>query len=272
MNNQTYEFHTYKNLELPIIFHQDTLKKNQLFYPHWHENIEILSVKDGKIAVNLDDSIATANKGDILVINSSVIHRISAISDIANYTCLIIDKSFCEQHGFYVDEKRICETIKDDILFDMIMNMRTVLKTKPLYYTEEVLTDIIKILICMFRNYIAEEELSGTSKNIEMVKRGIKYIRKHFKEQISIDDIASYAGYSKYHFCRCFKEITGSTVNTYINQVKIDYAYRQLSNTDTSISDIAFECGFNDISYFTKTFKKFALTLPSKVEKRKTKT
>ena len=272
MDSKIYEYHSYRNNNLPIIFHQDIVRADLPVTPHWHENIALLFVKEGVISVNLDDTEATAKQGEILVINSSVIHRISATTEFARYTCLIIDKHFCDEHGFYVDEKRICETIEDEALFKTASDIRSILKAKPEYYLTEVLIYVMNILITLFRNYISSDEITESNKNIEMIKKGIKYIKKHFKEQISIEEIADYAGYSKYYFCRRFKEITGSTVNTYINQVKIDYAYRQLSNTDITISDIAFECGFNDISYFTKIFKKYSLTLPSKVEKRKTKT
>ena len=60
--------------------------------------------------------------------------------------------------------------------------------------------------------------------------------------------------------------ITGYTVNSYINRAKIEQAYRELSSGEVSVGDIAEEYGFNDISYFTKVFKKYTNLLPSKVK------
>ena len=100
-----------------------------------------------------------------------------------------------------------------------------------------------------------------------MVKKGIKYISKHLKEALTVDEIADYAGYSKYYFCRCFKDITGYTVNSYINQAKIARTYKILCRGESTVGDVAAEYGFSDISYFTKVFKKYSGMTPSEYRK-----
>ena len=63
--------------------------------------------------------------------------------------------------------------------------------------------------------------------------------------------------------------MTGCTVNEYINRVRINYAYKKLREEDLSVGEVSDACGFSDISYFTKIFKKHTGILPSKVEKKK---
>ena len=265
---QIYENHSLVTKDFPVIFHNNKLRKRGVFcQPHWHENIEILFMTDGITGVMLDDSSVQAQKGNIVVVNSSVAHNFHSVTETSAYECLIVDKSFCEQFGFFVDEKFICNTIADNRLFELMQNIKHLKETMPEYFSAEILSDVVKILSILFREYVDNNYFEKSNKNLEMVKLGIKYIKKHLKENLSVDEIADYAGYSKYHFCRCFKEITGYTVNSYINQAKIAYAYTQLSQTDISVGDIALECGFNDISYFTKVFKKYAHILPSKVSK-----
>lgn len=263
---QIYENHSLVTREFPVIFHNNQLQKNRgFFHPHWHENIELLFMTDGITEVMLDNSSVQAKPGDIIVVNSSVTHNFRPITEFSSYECLIIDKNFCEQFGFFVDEKFICHHISDERLFSRIRNIRKLKDTEPKYFSAEILSDVLKILSILFREYIDNNYFEKVNKNLEMVKSGIKYIRKHIKENMTIDEIAAYAGYSKYHFCRCFKDITGHTVNSYINQAKIDQAYKQLSQGESNVGDIAAEYGFNDISYFTKVFKKYTHTLPSKV-------
>lgn len=263
---QLYENHSLVTRDFPIIFHSNHLQKHNEFHqPHWHENIELLFMTEGITEIMLDDSSVCAQKGSIVVVNSSVTHNFHPVTEFSEYECLIIDKNFCEQYGFFVDEKFICNTITDERLFVLIRNIRHLKEDKPKYYSAEILSDVLKILSILFREYIDNNYFEKSNHNLEMVKMGIKYIKKHIKEDLTIDEIAKYAGYSKYHFCRCFKDITGYTVNSYINQAKIAQAYKRLSRGDVNVGDIATEYGFNDISYFTKVFKKYTKVLPSKV-------
>ena len=66
------------------------------------------------------------------------------------------------------------------------------------------------------------------------------------------------------YFCRFFLEMTHRTPIDYLNYQRIEHACYQLVTTDASITDIAYSCGFNDLSYFIKTFKKYKGITPGK--------
>lgn len=263
----------YENLsltmkEFPIIFHTNRFQKVGCFFvSHWHENIELLFMTEGTTEIMLNENSIRVSEGEIVVINSSVTHTVQPMSDFLEYECLIVDKSFCEQFGFFVDEKYICSVLKDDRIFELMKNIKYLKQEMPEYCSAEILSDVLKIMSILFREYADDNYYEKNSKNLEMVKKGIKYINKHLKEALTVDEIADYAGYSKYYFCRCFKEITGYTVNSYINQAKIAQTYKILCRGESTVGDVATEYGFNDISYFTKVFKKYTCTLPSKVQK-----
>ena len=261
----------YENLslpmkEFPIIFHTNRIHRLRSFFgAHWHENIELLFMTKGITEIMLNENSVQASAGEIVVINSSITHAFRPVEEVSEYECLIIDKGFCEQFGFFVDEKYICSTLADNRIFDLMKDIKTLKQTKPEYFSAEILSDVLKILSILFREYVDDNYYEKVSKNLEMVKKGIKYINKHLKEALTVDEIADYAGYSKYHFCRCFKDITGYTVNSYINQAKIAQAYKLLGKGAATVGDVAAEYGFSDISYFTKVFKKYTAVLPSKV-------
>lgn len=217
--------------------------------------------------IRLDDAVHYADVGDVVVVNSSVMHDLSTAVDRVDYDCLIIDKDFCEQYGFFVDETHIEEVVKEKGLVELNEKIKWLLSEKPEYYEPEVIACLINIMTILFRGHINDSVDYDTNKNLTMVKAGIKYIGKHFKEQIGVEDVSGNVGYSKYYFSRCFKEVTGCTVNEYINKVRINYADKKFREEKMSVSDVATLCGFSDISYFTKIFKKYTGTLPSKVEK-----
>jgi len=269
MNYKTYENHHSPKPKMPARFHTE-LNGGSSFRGRWHEDIEILFVIKDTALVRLNNTVYTANPGDIVVINSSVMHSIIAKDKYVTYHCLIIDKDFCERYGFFIDENHINELISDPEIFALSENMRKEEDEKKDFYSSAQIADALKILTLLFRRHLASNnDFKTESKNLKMVKDAMKYMKNHFCEPLSLDEIAEKIGYSKYHFCRSFKEITGSTVVTYLNDLKINFAFSQLKNTDASISDIAAECGFSDISYFTKTFKKHLGILPSKVQRNK---
>lgn len=81
------------------------------------------------------------------------------------------------------------------------------------------------------------------------------FIVDNFKEEISIQDAASLINMSPFGFCKYFKKVTRRTFRETVINYRIEYAVNQLSKTDHSVTNIAFESGFNDLSNFYKTFK-----------------
>lgn len=268
MMNKIYERHTndkYANINLPIIFHYNKKQDRVFNYIHWHENIEILFFDKGIGEVLIEDHIYKVKENEIAVINSEELHATRTFMGETAYDCLIIDKKLCEQFGFFIDEQQICNIIRDDFLFEKVKEIKKELNSKNEFYIPAVMSAVLEILTVLYRNHRFTKTNYEKNKNIEMVKNGIRFIKKHFDEHPSVDDIAQYTGYSKYYFCRRFKEVTGYTVNSYINSVKIENAKELLTNNEMSVSEVSEICGFSDISYFTKIFKKYTGILPSKV-------
>lgn len=98
------------------------------------------------------------------------------------------------------------------------------------------------------------------------------YISTHLSDNLSIDFLASRAGYTEYYFSRKFKQETGMSIREYINQEKMHKAKILLSSTTMSILEIGTELGFNSRSYFSDTFQKMIGTSPGEYRKMHLKT
>jgi AraC-like DNA-binding protein len=92
-------------------------------------------------------------------------------------------------------------------------------------------------------------------KYVEKFMDVCSYIDEHCTENLTLDDIASYSGFSKYHFTRLFKQFTGSTFYKYLNQKRITRAERSLSDMTLSVTDVAMASGFTSMSAFIRMFK-----------------
>ena len=97
------------------------------------------------------------------------------------------------------------------------------------------------------------------------------YCLRHIAEDISVDDLAAYSGYSRSHFYRIFCSRTGKSPHAYLLELRARTAMRMLQNGNISVKEVSSACGFNDVSYFCKVFRRFCGTAPSNFLSRKMK-
>lgn len=91
----------------------------------------------------------------------------------------------------------------------------------------------------------------------------------NYARQVSIDEIASHVGMNRSAFCTFFKKQTGKTYVSFLNEYRLKVAHHLLSSTDSNISTVCWQCGFNDLAYFDKLFKKAFDTSPSEIKRSK---
>lgn len=95
----------------------------------------------------------------------------------------------------------------------------------------------------------------------------LKYIREHYREEISVDDLADKACMSSSHFYKTFKNTLGETPMEYLNGERLKQAKKLIRTSSSKLSEIAFSCGFNSSSYFNTQFKKHEGMTPSQFRK-----
>lgn len=99
--------------------------------------------------------------------------------------------------------------------------------------------------------------------HIERLKSVLKYIETHYMSSISIDEISAVSGFSASHFMRFFKSAMGTSFTSYLSSYRLSMAARLLLLTNNSILDIALSCGYENLSYFNRSFKKRYKKTPS---------
>ena len=115
-------------------------------------------------------------------------------------------------------------------------------------------------LLELFGNYIAYTQyqmiLGETSLQSRVEERGFSFIRNHFSEMITLEDVALAASTSKRNLSRVFQAKTGMTVVEVIHEMRIDKACRMLKRGNVTCTQVAFECGFGSVQQFNRVFKK----------------
>ena len=108
------------------------------------------------------------------------------------------------------------------------------------------------------------------AKHADTIKKVMEYVNANYMKRITLNDVSEHAAFSVSYLSRIFKEEKGIGLTAYINDVRIRNAKMLLRQNDVSLSQIAYLCGFDDQSYFSKVFKKLTGTTPGRYrEKRK---
>ncbi|MBO4592008.1 MAG: response regulator [Eubacterium sp.] len=112
-----------------------------------------------------------------------------------------------------------------------------------------------------------DKEVDGDRSNV-VIRETISYIEEHYKEDISLQDVASVFGYTDVYFCKIFKQNFGKSFIVYLNELRIEKAKEFLANPDINIKDISSESGYRDASYFARVFKRMTGMTPSQYRDR----
>ena len=111
------------------------------------------------------------------------------------------------------------------------------------------------------------KETIHSSHRIGQIKSVLEYIEQQYQSEITLNALAEVAGMNPKYFCRIFKEVTQQTPMDYVIFFRIEQAAKLLSTTDLSVIETGMECGFNDCSYFIRTFKRLKHMTPNQYRK-----
>jgi len=257
-------------------------RKGLIVNSHWHEQIELLLFRKGEVHVQCDKNSFIAKKETLAVVNCNDIHTYVSLSDEILYDCIIIDMSLLGS-GLLDDAqiKYIAPIFRNTILFknnihgDTKINkcMENIIKEyeqKDFGYELAIKSNVFELFTLLLRNHVNKVltplECDQRIRTLDRFKSVFEYIDKNFTQKISIEEISQIARLSPYYFCRLFKETTGKSFVDYTNSLRIEKAAELLKNSTLNITETALSCGFDDINYFSKLFRKYKGVSPSNVK------
>ncbi len=107
------------------------------------------------------------------------------------------------------------------------------------------------------------------TKHTDTIQKVMEYVSANYMKRITLNDISDHVSFSVSYLSRIFKEEKGISLSSYINEVRIRNAKSMLLSSDIPLSSLAYCCGFDDQSYFTKVFKKLTGTTPGKYREKR---
>ena len=241
--------------------------------PHWHSAYEMIVPIEGNYLVTVSGQTFELAPGDIFLIPSGEPHSLKAPSRGGRFiflfdfeqilsikgasylaSCmskpLLINRSTCP--SIYAEEvelfSQVCwEYLHDDSLRDITIYsrlLRLFLNFGKYRLSSEGSATISQLPHSSQRNYAERFEAVFT------------YLDRHFAEDLTLEDVAAVAGFSKFHFSRTFKQLSGCNFYEYLSHRRIKSSEALLMRPELSISQIALQSGFSSVSTFNRTFKK----------------
>lgn len=245
------------------------------FGTHWHERMELLLVLSGTLTVHIGGTEYYAEENRIVIIPPGRPHTGASGKDGVRYRTVMFDVT-----AFYnsavATEKYLKPIVNQQTDFIPVTDNKAIVGLLHSIINEQVSRDAVFSLVVIGKIY----ELLGllyryclSDNSYGAVYDGrfnnvIDYIEEHFCEVLSTYDLSRMFGYSEAYFCRRFKSVTGITPVIYIQILRLEKAQQMMQKTDLKISEISSACGFSDISYFSRCFKKqFGIT-PSEAKRK----
>lgn len=259
---------------------------------HWHKDLELTFSYEGCFKSYVNGELFSIQNKHLILVNSGTIHSIvdygtdvtTTITILISYSFLKDNYSDIENIEFKLDEsnekgikrlKNIFEEIGDMYIQDMIINNTPLIvvddhKLNDEFHYLKINSLLYELLYILLRDFKINKDIIinlKTKKHLERLKIITEFIDKNYKDNICLDEIASNYDISKEYLSTIFKKYMGITVGTYLKDMRLKSAYRDLVNTDYSINQLAFDNGFPNIKSFITNFKEQYGKTPYKYKK-----
>lgn len=263
--------------DFPIEFYHVTPSHSRYNMPyHWHTECEIIRILEGEFILFIDENKIVAQKNDIIFIHDGIFHGGSPKNCI--YECIVFDMKLllkdnhaCTKQIFdIINHKKVIapklpSNIKDlNTCCTSLFESMRLKNTGYEFITQGALYYLIGTIL---KNQLYIKNDNHTKKTKErflQFKNVITLIENEYHNPLTLEDLSKASGMSPKYFCRFFHEMSNKTPIEYLNYYRIEIACEKLLATELSITEIALNCGFNDVSYFIKTFKKYKGLTPKK--------
>lgn len=268
--------------DFPFCIHFYKFGSDCRLIPSFHDYHEIIYIFEGKGSIFIENSKYKLHQNDILIINSNELHRletaaeekIKVISVYFNPGLVaqpqknnldfdyLIPFSYSERNF----NRQISENDKvSNEVFALITKMENEWRNKEKHFKLAVKNNLLEILLILLRHYQIEDSIDGTEipmHHFNLYKEVLTYISKNYHKKIGNTHCANLMNVSTSYFCRLFKKITGMPLTEYVHRYRIEKSKQLLIKHELSISQIAYETGFENLSYYDRLFQRYVKMSP----------
>ena len=281
INDQAREDIFYDTLKGVLLYH-NTLNE----YPvHWHNEVELILPLSGSFRIKFHNdktAVVDCAPGDLILIAPGTLHEYIGVGpggekmillfDITSYSQVSLLVPLIKTLPPYVHVKKSQFPVETARLQDYIWQIERLYGESDEFLQISVYSLVTLILaqigsLHLSDATIAPDKKEMQPKNINKLVNITNYIDAHRGEDMTVDQLAEMAGFSKFHFERLFKSCMGVSCYQYITKRRILLAQELLSDTRLTVMDVALQSGFFSLSTFNRVFKDMNGCSPSEFRK-----
>lgn len=239
---------------------------------HWHRSVEIFAVFEGEMDFFLNDERYPLGAGEFILVNSNEIHSIHAPNPNRTVVIQMPLKTFEDYftgdqfirftHRSKKQDKKVLELIRDMHETYEQKACGYEMKVKGLYFT------MLYLMVTEYRELEVSEAMMKQNRKLNRLSMITAYIKENYTTELSLEELARVFGYSPYYLSRMFQKYAGINYKSYLQSVRVEQAYKELVNSDHTISEVALNNGFPNSKALAKAFLRRYEMLPSEYRKR----
>lgn len=253
---------------------------------HWHDEVEFIYIKKGNGMITVDFIQYPVNAGTIVLILPGQLHSIEEVTgfsmeyeNIIFHPNILLAKSTDSSNTDFLQPLFAGEIVVPSIysvdspfyreIASCIDANDEIRKTFPKGYQLFLKSQLFMIFFVLIEQFSSDVVERKDTKSLGKMKLIMKYIETNYMHKITIADVAIEVGLSQSHFMKYFKNTMGTSFIEYLNDYRLTMASRLLLSSDATILSIAEEVGFDNLSYFNRSFKRRFGQTPSMYRRRK---
>lgn len=248
---------------------------------HWHDEFEIIYVRSGFLTVSISGESYIGKTGEAFVVSPGNLHLMGAQTGTVDYyTFLFPLKYISFRTDDMLDEKlleplnsghlMICPRVKDTAK-ELCEQLIEIYMAKKDESESKIATQVrTKIILLQFilemwkKGFVIENDTSGRN---TVEKEMVSYIQQNFTGKISLREFGEQFHLSEKYISRYFKEHFHITLSQYVTYLRLEHAKQLLQDTDIPVTDVAMQSGYQNVSYFIRSFQKAYAVSPLKYRK-----
>ena len=244
---------------------------NYIREKHWHRSIEIFALFEGELEFYVNELRYSLRPGEFVLVNSNEIHSIH--SPKKNMT-IVLQIPLSTFERYYTDERFIYFThsarLQDEEVMKLIRDMWHTYTLRECGYELKVQSQfymLIYLMVTKYRETDVDGETVKHSRKLSKLSTITAYMKENYAGDLSLESLSQTFGYSPTYLSRMFQKYARMNYKTYLDNLRLEHAYKDLVNTEQAIGEIAIQNGFPNSKAFSKVFQKKYGMLPSEFRK-----
>jgi AraC-like DNA-binding protein len=274
-----YETRTY-NSSVPL---QINSSNSIDFIAHWHNDVELIYVCEGQTRMGINKESRLLKKGDLAICSSGDIHYYDSKDLNSNMFLLIFKPELIVNIGLwpqnlhfpspFIEHEFLRQQSLDQKIHQIFSSIYLEANKNSKfssYFLKALLYELCGLILTHVPSHASlEPNKSKGISSLKIMQQALQFLEENYMKDINLEDTAKIVNLSTFYFSKLFNQVTGMNFKVYLNSIRIKKAEEMLlSDIRSSITDIAYDCGFSSIRTFNRVFKSIKDFKPSSIKQK----